>query len=86
MLGWLTTLFDWRKREAVARPVPAPTGQRLEYITLTDGVATYTFTLPKVKFTGGKPEVGGEREVSITMPFQAIYSSSDATQLKIERA
>ena len=54
--------------------------------TLTDGVATYTFTLPKVKFTGGKPEVGGEREVSITMPFQAIYSSSDATQLKIERA
>ena len=54
--------------------------------TLTDGVATYTFTLPKVKFTGGKPEVGGEREVSITMPFQAIYSSGDATQLKIERA
>jgi len=54
--------------------------------TLTDGVATYTFTLPKVKFTGGKPEVGGEREISITMPFQAIYSSSDATQLKIERA
>jgi hypothetical protein len=54
--------------------------------TLTDSVATYTFTLPKVKFTGGKPEVGGEREVSITMPFQAIYSSSDATQLKIERA
>ena len=53
---------------------------------LTDGTATYTFTLPKVKFTGGKPEVGGEREVSITMPFQAIYSSSDATQLKIERA
>ena len=33
-----------------------------------------------------KPEVGGEREVMITMPFQAIYSSSDATQLKIERA
>ncbi len=54
--------------------------------TLTDGTATYTFTLPKVKFTGGKPEVGGEREISITMPFQAIYSSSDATQLKIERA
>lgn len=54
--------------------------------TLTDGTATYTFTLPKVKFTGGKPEVGGEREVSITMPFQAIYSSGDATQLKIERA
>ena len=54
--------------------------------TLTDGVATYTFTLPKVKFTGGKPEVGGEREVMVTMPFQAIYSSSDATQLKIERA
>lgn len=54
--------------------------------TLTDGTATYTFTFPKVKFNGGKPEVGGEREVSITIPFQAIYSSSDATQIIIERA
>lgn len=54
--------------------------------TLTDGTATYTFTLPKVKFTGGKPEVGGEREISITMPFQAIYDSGESTQLKIERA
>lgn len=54
--------------------------------TLTDGTATYTFTLPKVKFTGGKPEVGGEREIMITMPFQAIYDSGESTQLKIERA
>lgn len=53
--------------------------------TLTDGTATYTFTLPKVKFTGGKPEVGGEREISITIPFQALYDPVDTTQLKIER-
>ena len=43
--------------------------------TLTDGMNTYTFTLPKIKFTGGKPEVGGEREISISPLFQAIYAA-----------
>ena len=45
----------------------------------------YTFTLPKIKFTGGKPEVGGEREISISLPFQAIYAADSASQIVIER-
>ena len=51
----------------------------------TDGTNTYTFTLPKIKFTGGKPEVGGEREISISLPFQAIYAADSASQIVIER-
>lgn len=54
--------------------------------SLTDGTATYTFTFPRVKFTGGKPEVGGEREISLTIPFQALYDDTATTNLKIERA
>ena len=53
--------------------------------TLTDSTNTYTFTLPKIKFTGGKPEVGGEREISISLPFQAIYAADSASQIVIGR-
>lgn len=53
--------------------------------TLTDSLNTYTFTLPKIKFTGGKPEVGGEREISITLPFQAIYDAASESQIVINR-
>lgn len=54
--------------------------------TLTDGANSFTFELPRIKFTGGKPEVGGEREIILTMPFQALYNDSDASQIVITRA
>lgn len=53
--------------------------------SLTDGDNTYTFDLPRIKFTGGKPEVGGEREIVLTLPFTALYSDADASQLVITR-
>jgi hypothetical protein len=53
---------------------------------LTDGVAVYTFELPRVKFNGGKPEVSGEREITLTLPFQALLSDADDTQIIITRA
>jgi len=37
MLGWLLSLFDWRKREP--RSEPRAIASRLEFITLADGVA-----------------------------------------------
>jgi len=55
------------------------------HLVLNHGTKSYTFDLPRCKFTGGKPDVGGEKEISITLPFQALYSDSDATQLKITR-
>jgi hypothetical protein len=54
---------------------------------LTDGAAgnSYVFNLPRIKFTGGQPDVKGQGPVMLTMPFQAIYDPTVASQLRIAR-
>ena len=56
-------------------------------ITVTDGLPDnrYTFLLPKIKFTGGQPDVGGEGPITLSMPFTASYSPSILGTLKITR-
>lgn len=60
------------------------TSSSLEF-ELGDGTNTYTFSVPKLKYTGGQPDVQGEGPILLTMPFQAVLNASDATQLKITR-
>lgn len=45
---------------------------------------SYAFTIPRIKYTGGQPDVKGEGPVTLSLPFQALYSTADVTQLKIE--
>lgn len=56
-------------------------------ITVTDGIPgnQYTFLLPKIKFTGGQPDVGGEGPITLSMPFTASYGPSILGTLKITR-
>ena len=56
-------------------------------ITVTDGLPDnqYTFLLPKIKFTGGQPDVGGEGPITLSMPFTASYDPSILGTLKITR-
>lgn len=56
-------------------------------ITVTDGMPDnqYTFLLPKIKFTGGQPDVGGEGPITLSMPFTASYDPSILSTLKITR-
>ena len=56
-------------------------------ITVTDGIPgnQYTFLLPKIKFTGGQPDVGGEGPITLSMPFTASYAPSILGTLKITR-
>jgi len=54
--------------------------------TLVDPVGNeYNFTLPNIKYTGGQPDVSGEGEVTISMPFTALYDSTEGSNLTIER-
>lgn len=55
--------------------------------TLGDGVGGnhYLFNLPRIKLTGGQPDVKGQGPVTLTMPWQAIFDATAATQLKIAR-
>lgn len=52
---------------------------------LTDGTSKYTFTIPKLKYTGGQPDVQGEGPILLTMPFQAVLNSADGTQIMVTR-
>lgn len=54
--------------------------------TLTDGATnSYKFILPRIKYNGAQPDVQGDGPITIALPFQALYDSTDATNLTIER-
>jgi len=55
-------------------------------LTLGSGTATsYVIELPRIKYSGGDNSVNDEGPIEITMPFQALYDSSEATNIKITR-
>lgn len=43
-----------------------------------------SITLPRIKYTGGSPDVGGEGPVTLTMPFQAILDPVTGTNIIFE--
>lgn len=54
--------------------------------TLPDGVGNeQKFRLPRIKYTGGQPDVSGEGPITLAMPFQALLDASSGTNLLIER-
>ena len=53
--------------------------------TLTDAVTSYTFEMPRCKLNGGKPEVGDDREVTISVPVQALRDDTEASQIVITK-
>ena len=61
------------------------TASSLEF-TLTADIYSLGVKLPNIKYTGGKPDVSGEGSIILSMPFQAVYSSADASQIVITRS
>ena len=54
--------------------------------TLGDGVdESYTFLLPRIKYSSGQPDVNGEGQIELTMAYEALYDSTEATNMKITR-
>lgn len=54
--------------------------------TLPDSAGnSYKFTIPRVKYNGGQPDVSGEGPITLSMPFQALLDSTTSTNLIIER-
>ncbi|MDR2945993.1 MAG: hypothetical protein LBV79_04530 [Candidatus Adiutrix sp.] len=53
--------------------------------TLGDGQhQSYTFTLPRIKYSGGDNPVDSEGPVMLSMPFQALYDQAAETNLRID--
>lgn len=55
-------------------------------IELTAGADTLTILFPKIRYTGGKPDVKGEGPIMLTMPFQAVYDSVEGAAIKFTRS
>lgn len=55
-------------------------------IVCSDGVQSFTFEIPRLKYTGGDIPVNGEGPVSIQMPFQAILDPVSGTNFIITRS
>lgn len=56
--------------------------------SLTDGVSgnTYTFELPRTKVNGAAVPLDNEQSRLITIPFRALYSTSDTYSIKITKS
>jgi hypothetical protein len=54
-------------------------------ITASDGVHTYTFTLPKVTYTGGSAPVNAQGSLTIDMPFEATLDPVTGYTARITR-
>ena len=54
--------------------------------SLPDGAGNeLRFNLPRIKYTGGQPDVEGEGPITLAMPFQALLDSVTGTNIIIER-
>lgn len=54
--------------------------------TLVDPAGNaYDFTFPNIKYNGGQPDVDGEGEITVSLPFIALYDSTEGSNITIER-
>jgi len=80
--GSLTTYFQ---SKALMDKFINETASSLVF-TLTDPAGnSNTYTIPNIKYTGGQPDTSGEGEITISFPFQALYDSTELSNLTIER-
>ncbi len=54
-------------------------------VVASDGTKSYTFLVPKLKYTGADNPVSGEGPVMVTMPFQGLLDPVTGTNLQITR-
>ena len=55
-------------------------------VQLTADTDTLTFLFPKIRYTGGKPDVSGEGPIQLTMPFQAVYDGTAGAAIQVTRS
>lgn len=80
--GTLTVFFQ---SKALLDKFINETSSSLVFVLQDPAGNTYDFTLPNIIYTGGQPDVDGEGEVTIALPFTALYDSTEGSNLTIER-
>jgi hypothetical protein len=80
--GTMTTYFQ---SKALLDKFINETASSLVFVLQDPAGNTYDFTLPNIKYTGGQPDVSGEGEITIALPFTALYDSTEGSNITIER-
>ncbi len=72
--GNLTTYFE---SSALLQAFSAATRRKLFFSLTDENGNTYEFLFPSIMPTGGQVDVQGEADITIPIPFSAIYDSTD---------
>ena len=55
-------------------------------LTLLDAAGNdYEILIPRIKYSGGQPDVSGQGAITLSMPFQALYDTTTGTNIQITR-
>lgn len=79
------TMTAWFESDTLMAKFLDETTSSLDFTAVDAAGNTYLFDFPNIKYTGGDVPVSGQGAVSLTMPFQALYSVADVSQLVITR-
>lgn len=82
LTGSIAAFFD---SEALYEKFLNESESNLQF-TLSSDAGTYTFLLPRLKYTGGQPDVSQEGEVTVSMEFQALRDAAEESQIVILRS
>lgn len=61
------------------------TESALTFLTTDTAGNSYRIRVPRLKFTGGQPDVSGKGDITVSLPFQALLDSTTGTNIIIER-
>lgn len=79
--GTLTAFFE---SKALVDKFLNETESSVEF-SLTDGTNTYTFELPRIKYSDADYPTNGDGPITLSLPFQALYNSADSSNIIITR-
>lgn len=80
--GTMTTFFQ---SKALLDKFINETASSLVFVLQDPAGNTYDFTFPNIKYNGGQPDVEGEGEITVSLPFIALYDSTEGSNITIER-
>lgn len=61
------------------------TASNLQFTLVDPAGNSYDITFPNIKYTGGQPDVDGDGEISLPLPFVALYDVTEGSNITIER-
>lgn len=82
LTGTLTAYFE---SKALLEKFINEDDSSLEFSLVDLDGNSYVFTLPRIRYTGGQPDVSGEGAITLSMPFQALLDPVSGTNIEIER-